>query len=61
MLDDKTLHEVWISKKPFLTHLMLVSHDAYVYVSKEKITNMDRKLERCIFIIYKDSLKSYKL
>jgi len=54
MLDDKTPHEVWISKKTFLTHLMLFSHDAYVYVPKEKITNLDRKYERCIFSVYKE-------
>jgi len=60
-LEDKTPHEVWTSKKPSLSHLRVYGCDAYVHVPKDKITKFDKKYERCIFIGYKDGLKSYKL
>ena len=60
-LEDKTPHEVWIGKKPSLSHLSVFGCDAYVHVPKEKRTKLDNKYERCIFIVYKDGLKGYKL
>ena len=35
-LDDKNPQEVWIGKKPSLTHLKVFGYDAYVHVPKEK-------------------------
>ena len=60
-LEDKTPQEVWTGKKPSLSNLMVFGCDAYVHVPKEKITKLDSKSERCIFIGYKDVLKGYKL
>ena len=60
-LEDTTPHEVWIGKKPSLSHLRVFGCDAYVHVPKEKRTKLDNKYERCIFIGYKDGLKGYKL
>ena len=54
LLEDKTPQEVWIGKKPSLSHLSVFGHDAYVHVPKEKRTKMDSKSERCIFNGYKD-------
>jgi len=60
-LEDKTLQEVWIGKKPSLSHLRVSKCDAYVHVPKEKRTKLDSKSEKCIFFRYKDNLKGYKL
>ena len=49
-LDDKTLQEVWTSKKPSLTHLKVFGYDAYVHVPKENRSKLDNKVEKCIFI-----------
>jgi hypothetical protein len=61
MLDDKTPQEVWTSNKPSLTHRKVFGCDANVHVPKEKKSNLDKKVEKCIFIGYKYGLKGYKL
>jgi hypothetical protein len=61
VLDDKTPHEVWSGKKPSLQHLRVFGCDAYVHVPKENRSKLDKKVEKCIFIGYKDGLKVYKL
>jgi hypothetical protein len=61
VLDDKTPQEVWIGKKPSLTHLKVFGCDAYVHVPKENRSKLDKKAEKCIFIGYKYGLKGYKL
>jgi transposase InsO family protein len=60
-LDDKTPQEVWTGKKPSLTHLKVFGCEAYVHVPKENKSNLDKKVENCIFIRYKDGIKSYNL
>jgi len=61
VLEDKTPQEVWIGKKPSLSHLRVFGCDAYVHVPKEKRTKLDIKSKNCIFIGYKYGLKGYKL
>ena len=61
MLEDKTPQEAWIGKKPSPSHLRVFGCDAYVHVPEEKITKLDSKSEKCIFIGYKDGLKGYNL
>jgi hypothetical protein len=60
-LDDKNPQEVWIGKKPSLTHLKVFGCDAYVHDPKENRSKLDKKVEKCIFIGYKDGLKGYKI
>jgi hypothetical protein len=60
-LGDKTPQEVWTGKEPSLTHLKVFGCDAYVHVPKENKSKLDKKDEKCIFIGYKDGLKSYNL
>jgi hypothetical protein len=60
-LDDKTPQEVWVGKKPSFTHLNVFGCDAYVHVSKENRSKLDKKVEKCIFIGYKYGLKGYKI
>ena len=61
MLKDKTPQEVWTGKKPSLSHLRVFGCDAYVHVRKVKLTKLNSKSEKCIFIGYKDGLKGYKI
>eukprot|EP00253_Pinus_taeda_P033545 PITA_33545 len=49
-LEDNTPQEVWTGKKPSLSHLKVFECHAYVYLPKEKRTNLDSKSENCIFI-----------
>eukprot|EP00253_Pinus_taeda_P016081 PITA_16081 len=49
-LEDKTPQEVSTGKKPSLSHLRVFGCDAYVHVPKEKMTKLDSKSEKCIFI-----------
>jgi hypothetical protein len=60
-LEDKTPQEVWTGKKPFLTHLKVFGCEAHVHVPKENGCKLYKKVEKCIFIGYKDGLKGYKL
>jgi hypothetical protein len=60
-LDGMTPQELWIGKKPSLTHLNVFGCEAYVHVPKENGSKLDKKVEKCIFIGYKDGLKGYKL
>ena len=59
-LDDKTPHEVWNGKKPSLEHVRVFGCDSYVHVPKENKSKLDNKVEKCIFIFYKDGVKGYK-
>jgi hypothetical protein len=62
MLDEKTPHKVWNGKKPSLTHLRVFGCDAYVHVPKKNMSKLDKKkVEKSIFIGYKDGLKGYNL
>jgi hypothetical protein len=61
MLVDKTLHEVWIGKKPSLEHIRVLGCDAYVHIPKENRSKMINKVQKCICIVYKDSMKGYNL
>jgi hypothetical protein len=60
-LDDKTPHKVWTGKKPSLTLLKVFGYEAYVHVPKENKSKLEKKVEKCIFIQYKDGLKGYKI
>jgi hypothetical protein len=58
---DNNPQEVWTGKKHSLTHLKVFGCEAYVHVPKENRSNLDKKVEKCIFIGYKDGLKGYNL
>ena len=59
-LGDKTPHEVWCGKKPYLRHLRVFGCEAYVHVPKEKRTKLDYKEQKCIFVGYGNGIKGYK-
>jgi hypothetical protein len=58
-LDDKTPHDVWTGKKPCIEHIRVFSCDSYVHFSKENRSNLDNKVEKCIFVRYKDGVKGW--
>jgi hypothetical protein len=61
VLVNMTPNEVWYGKKPWVAHLKLFSYDAFVHVSKEKRSKLDKKEVKCIFIGHKEGMKGYKL
>jgi hypothetical protein len=57
-LDDTTPHEVWIwIRNPLFNISGCLVVDAYVDVPKENTSELDKKVEMCIFIGYKGGAK----
>jgi hypothetical protein len=54
-------HEVWLGKNPSVSHLKVFGCDAFVHVTKEKKSKMDKKVVKCIFIGYKEGMKGYNI
>jgi hypothetical protein len=50
-----------LGRNPLLYISEFFSCDAYVHVPKEKRSKLDNKVEKCIFIDDKDSVKCYKI
>ena len=46
------LEEKYTSRKPNISHLKVFGCIAYVHVPSERRTNLDPKVEKCIFIGY---------
>jgi len=61
VLVDTTPHELWLGKKPSVSHLKLFDSYAFGHVPKEKRSKLDNKAVKCIFIGYKEGMKGYKL
>jgi hypothetical protein len=53
MLVDMNPHEVWLGKKPSVSHIKVFGYDAFVHVPKEKRSKLDKKEVKFIFIGYK--------
>ncbi len=47
-----TPKELFIGKKPNVPHFKMFCCFAYVHVLDDKITKLDQKVEKCIFIGY---------
>ena len=56
-LVDKTPHEVRSGKNPSIAHFRVFGCDACMHVPKEKRSKLDNKVEKCIFVSYKDGIK----
>jgi hypothetical protein len=50
-----------MGKNPSLQHLHVFIFEAYVHVPKEKLSKLDKKIVKCIFINYGIGVKGYKL
>lgn len=53
--------EVWIGKNPSLQNICSFGCEAYAHVPKEKGSQMNNKVLKCIFIVYEIFVKGYKL
>jgi transposase InsO family protein len=60
-LIDNTPHEVWLGKKPSVSHLKVFCCDVFVNVPKEKWRTLGKKEIKCVFIGYNEGMKGYKL
>lgn len=60
-LARKTPYEALVGKIPSLLHLIVFVFDAFEHIPKERRKKLDNKVEKCIFIGYKDGIKGYKL
>jgi len=55
-----TPEEKFIGKKPDVSHLKVFGYIAYVHVLDEKISKLNPKAEKCIFIGYSLEQKGYR-
>ena len=53
--------EMWFGKKPSIRHFCVFGCETYAYVPKEKISKLEKKAIKCIFIKYSGGVKGYKL
>ena len=57
---ELTPHEVYVGKKPTLSHLRVFRSIAYVHILIEKRHKLDPNFEKCIFVGYSSKKKGYK-
>ena len=60
-LDGGIPEEVWTGKKVNYSHLKIFGCEAFVHIGKEKITKLDNKSMKCIFLGYADGEFGYQL
>ena len=61
VLENKTLEEVFFSKKPKVNHLRIFGCPVYIHISKEKRTKLDPSGRKGIFVGYCESSKAYRI
>ena len=57
VLENKTLEEVFSSKKPEVSHLRIFGYPVYIHIPKEKRTKLDPSGRKGIFV----SSKAYRI
>jgi hypothetical protein len=50
-----------LGRKPSLAHLRIFGYEAFLHVNIEKLSKLDPKAHKCIFIGYGKIAKGYKL
>ena len=60
-LKDKTSVEAWRGFKPSVSHFKIFGCICYAHVPAEKITKLDEKSQKCVFLGYSDVTKGYRL
>ena len=61
VLENKTLEEVFSSKKPEINHLRIFGCPMYIHIPKEKWTKLDPSGKKGVFVGYSESSKAYKI
>ena len=59
ILEEKTLEEVFTSKKPYIAHLKIFGCHVYIHVPKGKRKKMEHSEKKGIFFCYSESSKAY--
>jgi hypothetical protein len=59
-LDGKTPYEAWYGFKPKVNHLRLFGSTCYALVPKEKVTKLENRSMKCIFIGCSDTMIKYR-
>ena len=59
--DTKIPHELWIGRKPNVSHMKVFGCIAYAHVEPEKRRKLDSKVEKMHFIGYSLTSKGYRL
>ena len=57
---ELTPHEVYVGKKPTLSHLQVFESIAYVHIPTEKWQKLNPSSKKCIFVGYSSKKKGYK-
>ena len=60
-LDEKVIEEVWIGNEVDYSRLRVFGCPAYALIAGEKISNLDAKSRRCIFLGYQKGVKGFML
>lgn len=56
-----TPYEIWMSKKPDLTHMKIFGSEVFAHVPKERRTKWDKKSKKLIFVGYQRESSNYRL
>ena len=59
VLENKTLEEFFVSKKPKFIHLRIFDFLVYIHIPKEKRTKLEPSGKKGIFVGYSESSKAY--
>jgi hypothetical protein len=60
-LEEKTLEEVFTSKKPSVDHLRIFGSPVYIHVPKEKRTKLEPSGKKGTFVGYSETSKAYRI
>ena len=61
VLENKTPKEVFSGKKLEVSHLRIFGCPMYIYIPKEKRTNLDPSGKKGIFVGYSENSKAYRI
>ena len=61
VLENKTIEEVFSSKKPEVNHLRIFDCPVYIHIPKEKMTKLDHFGKKGIFEGYSENSKDYRI
>ncbi|KAJ3676254.1 hypothetical protein LUZ60_003666 [Juncus effusus] len=61
MLGEKTPQETWSGQKPTVSHFKVFGSVAYAHIPDQRMTKLDDKSKKFVFIGYDDKTKAYKL
>jgi hypothetical protein len=60
-LGNKTPEEVFIEKKPKVSHLRIFGLPVYIHVPKEKRTKLEPLVKKGTFVGYNETSKAYRI